>query len=172
MEVAYTLTLEDYVNFTVHMYKKANMPRMPFQIALALVFLVIGASALVLGLGAGDFFTIWVSVLLLVASTFPVTFPLYYARKVRAYMKKLGTEGIVGPIRLVLTDESLVEITTVGRNEANWRDVLGIEDIDGYTFIRLTGLSAAILPRAGFSSDEDYLRVREFARTRIGSGKR
>jgi hypothetical protein len=169
VEVAYTLTLEDYIAFNLHLFKKTKMPRMPFQIALAIVLFLIGAGGLAASLMRGkDLVMTAVSVLILCSSTFPVTYPIWIAHQIRVYVKKLGTHGVTGPMRLILSDESLVEITETGRTEAKWRDMLGVEEIDSYTFIRITGLSACILPRAGFASEEEYTRVRDFATARAG----
>jgi hypothetical protein len=74
---------------------------------------------------------------------------------------------VTGPIRLILSEESLVEITELTRTEARWRDMDGIEEVGDYTFIMVTGMTAAILPRRGFEREDDYLSVRDFARARF-----
>ena len=169
MEVAYTRTLEDYVAYNLYIYQKARMPRMGFQVALATVFLFIGSFGLAINLvRAQDSSLIVTSVLLLGFATFPITYPKFLAHFFRAYAKKLGTQGLTGPVRLILTDESLTAITETCRTEARWCGMLGTEVIDGYTFIRLTGVSALILPRAGFASDDDYFRTKDFAMARAG----
>jgi hypothetical protein len=77
----------------------------------------------------------------------------------KSYVKSADTKGIVGEIRLILSEDALTEITSITRTEAKWVDVHRIDEGIAHTFIYVTPLAAAILPRRGFPSDEAYDRT-------------
>ncbi len=75
--------------------------------------------------------------------------------------------GMIGPITLILSEDRLVEITETTRSEMRWEDMKGLDVSVDYTFIFVTGLSAAIVPRLGFDSDNEYEAVRDYAIARL-----
>jgi hypothetical protein len=81
--------------------------------------------------------------------------------------KGLGTRGTLGRITLILTAESLVEITETTRTEVRWKDIAGVDEVGEYTFIFITGLSAVTLPRHGCDTDDDYRAARDFALAQV-----
>lgn len=171
MEVSYTTTLDDYVAFNRRMYRKSKVSRQLYLLnwlALPLLCLA-GVPPLAATDGMGIVAVCLIVFGLLYAALFPAIHLLWFDACVRSYAKNLGVRGVVGPIRLILSDESMVEDTGVGRTEVKWRDMAGIDEIGDYTFILITGLSAAIVPRHGFDNEDDYLKVRDFARARIKS---
>ncbi len=103
---------------------------------------------------------------MLYIALFPAGYRRWLTNSFRTYATKREMRGVIGPIRLILSDELFVEITETTRSEAKWRDMAGIEEVDGYTFILVTGMTAVIIPRKAFMPEEDYYRVRDFARAR------
>jgi hypothetical protein len=101
---------------------------------------------------------------------YPGCYRTWLAKRLRACASELGTRGVIGPIRLILGADSFVEITESTRSEARWRDMEGIEETDNYTFILVTGMTAAIIPRQAFKRVEDYYEVRDLARARLADG--
>jgi hypothetical protein len=172
VEVSYTTTVDDYVAFALHLWRKSKVGRGSYLVNWLLlpVLGLLGPAAVVASNGLSVGAAVCAGGALLYAAIFPACYRLLYANYIRAYAKKLGTRGVIGPIRLILSEESLVEITEKTRSETRWRDIEGIEEADGYTFILVTGMTAAILPRQGFEREDDYRRVRDFARARIRDG--
>ncbi len=171
VEIAYTTTLDDYVAFSMHMLRKSKAARGRFMASWLILPLVALFAAAILAITDGLLSETPIT-LAVVGVLYIVIFPSYHrrwiAKYVRNYAKQLGARGVVGPIRLILSDESLTEITELTRTEAKWENMNGIEEVGDYTFILITGMSAAIVPRHGFERDGDYLMVRDFALARIG----
>ena len=171
MQVTYTTTLEDYVAFNRHVARKSTVLR----VVILLGWFVIPAVAVAAAVALVWIENLWPVALvvaafgLLYAIIYPLTYWLWFDVLIRAYAKGAGTRGVIGRITLVFTEETMVEITETTRSEVRWRDIKGVEVAGDYTFIFVTGLSAAILPRKGFDCDEDYDAVCEFALNRTGA---
>jgi hypothetical protein len=168
MEVTYTTTMKDYLAFNRHIVRRSAVlwRLVVFEWIALTVVLGYGATALAIN---GD---VWLALIsaalcLLSAAFFPSLLWTFLNWLNWANARRTGTRGVIGRITLVLNQETLLEITETTRTEARWKDIKGAE-IDGdYTFIYVTGLSAAILPRHGFSSDKEYQAVQEFALARM-----
>jgi hypothetical protein len=179
MKVYYAVTLDDYLEYCLYVYKRsliyrrlkifciAIVPAISLAIAFTLVTfnpldlefvmrLFIGGLILVLGCFCGVFS----------ALTYDPIQILFQRWWLQSYALKNGLRGIVGQISLILSDHSLVEITEIGRSEVLWKSVTGFEDTGDHLYVQI-GLLAAILPRRGFANDHDYLAVRGFLRARI-----
>ena len=170
MDVSYTTTMDDYLAFSLHMWQKSKVGRGGYLVGwlLSPMLGLLGAAAVVAWNGPSVVAAGCVAGAVLAAVMYPRYYRRWQTKYIRAYAKKLGTQGVIGPIRLILSDESLVEITEKTKSEARWRDMVGVEEVDDYTFILLTGMSAAIVPRHAFEREDDYHRVRDFARERVG----
>jgi hypothetical protein len=171
LDVSYTTTVDDYVAFSLHMWRKSKVGRGAYLVGWLLppMLGLLGAAIAVAWNGPTVVVAACVGGAVLAAVMYPRSYRRWSTRYVRAFAKKLGTQGVIGPTRLILSDESLVEITEKTRSEARWRDMEGIEEVGDYTFILVTGMSAAIIPRHAFEREDDYHRVRDFARARVGS---
>ena len=101
-----------------------------------------------------------------------VTYPfIYYSLMrwlTRSYAAQRGVRGMIGRIRLILTDETLTEITESTRTEARWKDMVRVEQTGDTTYIYVTGMSVALVPKRGFADEADYYLVRDFARSHVG----
>ena len=168
MEVSYTTTIDDYVAYSMHALKRS--PSMKWRLALGWVLIPLGCwvgaallasgdPALAAGLAAGG---------AACAVIAPPVQRASIASAVRAYAHDLGTRGVIGRITLVLEDDTLTERTESVQSVARWRDMQGVEVVGDCTYIHVTGLLAAIVPRRGFERPEDYEAVRDFAVAKLG----
>jgi hypothetical protein len=170
VEVTFETTVNDHVAFNLHMLGKAKPARLSYFLGWALLpslLLVIAALAAVALRG-------WVAaaVCVVLAVGFAGSYPGAYRRRVRSsirsFLRGVGTPGDFGPTTLTLSDESLVVTVGPKRTEVRWADIVGVDETPDHTFIRLTGLTAVIVPRLEFEADKDYFRVRDFAVTKAG----
>lgn len=167
MEVRYTLTLDDYIAFCMHRLRKDLWESRVFMVfwigppvffaavAVVLVFLdewyYYSGAALSLIFGVGC------------AVMFPAEYRTRLERSIRKDEVRKGTRGVLGPITLILSEESLVEITETIRSECKWKDIKGVEEVGDWIIIQVSGHLSAIIPRLAFAHDEDYYAVRDFA---------
>jgi hypothetical protein len=169
VEVSYTTTLDDYVAFNLHTLKHSSSMKWRFRLGWALVPLgcliavILLASkkpGLALALAAGG---------VVYAIVYPLLYPGWAARTVGAYARDLGARGVIGRMTLILTDDSLTERTDTVESVARWQDMKGVDVLADCTYIYITGLSAAIIPRHGFERVEEYEAVRDFAVAKLGT---
>jgi hypothetical protein len=163
VKVSYTTTLDDYVKFSMHTLMRS--PSMKWRLALGWILLPVGSwmwaaliaktyptEALMLASGGALFFVVY-----------PFFQRAWIRSSVRAYAKDLGARGVIGHITLLLEDDTLTESTDSVRSTARWKDMKGIKEVGDCTYIYVTGLLTAIIPRHGFDRVEDYEAVKEFA---------
>jgi hypothetical protein len=169
MEVTFKTTVEDYIAFNLHMYRRSKVTRTNYLTGWLFfpVLCLVGTVTLVVVIGFGVWAALCAAAGILFALVYPFLQRWSDGATLREYLKEQDVRGLVGRIVLVLTEESLVEVTELTRSEAKWQDMKGIEEVGAYTFIYVTGMQAAILPRHGFDRDDNYFRARDFARERI-----
>jgi hypothetical protein len=182
MEVEYRLTPDDYTAYSLYAYRRSKVNQQGLLMGWVFIPLLCFACATIfagvaflaavtespgareLGIAAlGCLFPGAVYALV-----HPILYHLTQRANTKAFYKELWSLSSSWRIRLILTETSLVEITERTRSEANWRDMAGIEEVGDHTFIFVTELQTAILPRHGFLCEEDYFRARDFALARVG----
>jgi hypothetical protein len=174
MQISYTTTLDDYVEFQRFAFWKYPVTWGTYLLAwplLPLVFLV-GAAGLFLE-DSNDPLRVAVALVFAgvgfaLAIAYPWLFRGLLGLLTRLLARSRGTRGMVGRITLILSEESLTEITEITRTEARWESMHSVEVAGDYTFIFVTAHLAAIIPRYGFDDDEDYDAVRAFALAHVG----
>jgi hypothetical protein len=169
MRVHYTTTMADYVAFNRYFLNRNT------KLRTLLVMSTVGAALLVAALlvftspvhdRSITLVRVGVSVVIALASC-PLWAPRILDYVVRLVAQQNGTRGVVGPITLELRDECLVEITETTRSEVRWENIQRMDEWGDYTFIWITGLSAAMVPRHGFEHAADYELLKSFARAKL-----
>ncbi len=169
MQVTYTTTREDILTCNRHFLWKSPRARKTFLIfwlGPAFILVTIGVILVVenrrpLGWALG-------ALGLLHLAFYPLFHQTYLGSLVRASLKDLDMRGVVGQCTLILTAESLVDISETTRTEVRWTDCPGVEIVGEYTFIYVTSMLVVILPRHGFASDTEYETVRDYAVNCVG----
>ncbi|QJW92715.1 YcxB family protein [Frigoriglobus tundricola] len=173
MQVRYRVALSDFIALNLYLNKKSGVGRSRYLIAwlgLPLLCSAGAVRALQLDREGPAFFMVGVAVLWLIVT--PYGYRDALARNVRTFVKKLGGRGIIGERALVFTEELLVAISETFRTEVRWENVQGVEVVGEHTYIFIAGISAVILPRCGFDSDEEYEAARDFALRKAGDRQR
>jgi hypothetical protein len=164
MEVRYTVSLNDFVALSLYLNRKSGAGRTGYLVAwLGLpIFCAAGAVWLLqsdcepLAVGLAGLAAFWLII-------FPYRFRDAPARNVRTHVKNLGGRGIIGERAVILSEEKLVAISETFRTEVRWENMTGVEVVGECTYVFISGISALILPRHGFATDEEYEAVRDFA---------
>ncbi len=168
MEVSYTTTVDDYVAYNMHAIKRS--PSLKRRLVLGWLFVPlwcwIGAALLFDGNPTPA------AVLAAAGVVYAVIHPFVQRASItsafRAYAQDLGVQGVIGRIHLTLENDTFTERTELVQSVARWRDMRGVEVVGDCTYIYVTGLLAAIVPRRGFENPEDYDAVRDFAVAKLG----
>lgn len=168
LEVAYTTALKDVVACTLRIQQSSPTFKRQYVVGWVVVP-VAGLVAAVLVF----FFVHWLFVapILVLATYYAIFYPLMHRRgaerSVRRYLQELGTRGLVGHVTLLLTDETLTYRTETVESVARWADMKGVKVVEDCTYILLSGLQVAVIPRHGFEREEDYAAVRDFVADRL-----
>ncbi|WP_435019318.1 YcxB family protein [Tundrisphaera sp. TA3] len=175
LQADYTTTVDDYIAYGLHCIDRSAVARRHYLIGWLLlpIACLVGSLAAAAN-GPGEWAVILAVSGVAYAAIYPAVHRANIRKTLRSYAEGQGTRGTIGPIRLILDDEGLTEITETTRTVARWETMSHVEEVGDHTFIMVTGLSAAIVPRRGFADEESYNRVRDFAMARIGkdSGRR
>jgi hypothetical protein len=164
VKVRYTVTLDDFVAYHLHMTKKSGAARTGY-LMVWLGFPLICALVAVWALQP-DFVPV-AFVLVVVAVFWLFAFPGLHrsaiARNVRSFVKNLGARGVICERTLILSEDRLVSISETFRIEVLWGNMTGVDVVGECTYLFISGIFAVILPRHGFDSDSEYEAVRDFA---------
>lgn len=164
MKVRYTVTLNDFVAWNLHVTKKSGVGRTAHLVTwLALPMFFAWLAIQLLQDENKPAALVLVVLALFWLAVFPSIHQALLARNVRTFVKKLGGRGIIGERTLILSEELLVVISETFRTEVRWENLTGVEVVGDYTYIFLSGISALIVPRHGFESEAEYEGTRDFA---------
>jgi YcxB-like protein len=163
VEVTYTTTIDDYVAWNMHSLKRSKSMTLRFVLNWVMPPLLCGIVAVVLGEGYPLLAVLLAISGVLYAVSYPFVYHAMVSSAVRAYAQDLGTQGVIGRLTLILEEDTLTERTKSVQSVARWRDMKGMEVVGDCTYIYVTGLLAAIIPRHGFERPEEYEAVRDFA---------
>jgi hypothetical protein len=169
MEVTYTTTLDDYIAWNMHMFKRSSSMRRRYLLGWATIPIGCATMAIVLAelalLPAIAFGLIGV----LHAVLYPFLYRYQVESAIEAYANEHSSRGVIGRTTLILTEDTLTEQTASVRSVVRWQDMKGVEEVGDCTYIYITGLLAAIVPRRGFERAEDYEALRDFAIAKLGT---
>lgn len=165
----YTTNLDDYVAFNLHVMSKSKGTRLSFLVGsvLAPVGLLAGAASVAAALHNWPGEIACMAGAVSCAVIVPFGYRSLMRSKIRALARRHSIRGMLGRTTLTLGEEALTIAVGTTRTEARWEGIAGVEESGDHTFIMLTGLSAVIVPRLEFESDEEYHRVRDFAAARV-----
>jgi hypothetical protein len=168
VEVRYTTTMDDLIDAMVHVRRTMPFLRRMNQLIVGMIIVGGGLWTLIL-FAESPTAALFVGLLTIVfVAAYPQFHRVTERRHVGKQINAMGAHGLIGRITLVLTDESLTEQTETVRSEVRWQDMNRVEVVGDITYIFLTGMSMAIIPRHGFERDEDYMAVRDFAIAKLG----
>jgi hypothetical protein len=171
MEVSYTVTMEEYVNFNRFMARKFGTGLSSHLASWVFVALFSAAVAVAL-YGLGKDYEDWAFATAVAGFVCTMAYPIVSRksmnRQIRDLVRKTTTEREFGTRTAIFSDKSLIVVSEMGRVELKWEAMDRVEEVRDTTYLFITKASAIILPRRGFDRDEDYVRARDFAFRKFG----
>jgi hypothetical protein len=162
MEIEYDRTPDDLIAF--NLYHLHNTPNLKRQIRTSMgLYVILIASILLIIFAAGN------KVLLCIFFTFSIiggiglflSLPRYYDQQTVKLTKRLlaegRNEGLIGHTKVILTPEAIVGQTSRGEEKLFWHSVNQVVETATCIYIYVSSMSAYIIPRRAFSSDEQRL---------------
>ncbi len=172
MTIDFMTTADDFIAFNLFHFK--NSPTLKRQLLitrLAYAFFL----AVILSLP----YTAYVKELPFFACLFPIlgvvvgiliflAYPRMHEKNLRKQLSKVlkegGNEGMIGKQKIVITPEAVINETPAGEQKAFWSSVDKIVETRDYIFLYVSSVSAAIIPRSAFPSDEQRNAFLELAK--------
>lgn len=159
MELKYTLTEQDYINFNLFHIQNSKMATKALKIqrytipvlylVLAYIFATIGDSSYILSFIIFSIFGIlWF-----------VLYPKFYyrtvIRNVKKMMKEGRNEGLLGEHHMLLTSEGIVDNNTTGETKVAWSGIQEVKEDKNYLYLYNSSVSAYILPKREITNLEE-----------------
>lgn len=160
VEIDYTLTEEDYLNFNMYHVKnsKTATKSLNIQRFLGPLFFIVFAYVFSLIV---DIAFLGIFIPFLVISIFWVIFyPKYFYSLVKRQTKKMiqegENEGLLGKHHLLMTDEGITEITSSSETRVRWESLKDLTEDDHSFYLYNSGLSAIILPKSALTNIKEF----------------
>lgn len=164
LEVTYTSKLSDLVECSMQYLKRSPVARRQFAVAMTIIPVAwIALAGLVFACVHWVVACSVVAIGVLHTTLYPVIHRRDAERRIRQHLKSMGTRGVTGPITLTLTADRLTYRTETTTTTVRWRDMEGVRDLGDSTYIVVSGMQAAIIPRRGFERGDEYDAVRDLA---------
>jgi len=172
MTIEFNVTVDDFIAFNLFHFK--NSPAFQRQLLItrsAFAFIL----AAILSLPC----PVLVGQLSYVAFLFPIVgivvgiiaflaYPRMHEQNLRKQLPKMlnegGNEGVIGKQKIVITPEAVINETPAGEQKAFWSSVDKIVETSDYIFLYVSSMSAAIIPRSAFPSEEQRNAFLELAK--------
>ncbi|MDL4842269.1 YcxB family protein [Aquibacillus rhizosphaerae] len=151
MEINYTLTKDDYINFNLYHAKHSK------SIQKTLFYLRVTAPILYLGLAAVFSFITEIPILvtlvpfIVISILWVVFYPrLFYGTiKRNAYkmIKESENDSLLGKHQMKVDEAGIIDKTTNGQTSVNWSGVVNFAEEKDYYFIYIGSINAYIIPK-------------------------
>jgi len=172
MEVTFTTTVDDVIDYSVHAFW-TNCKARTYYLA---VWLLIGAGCfLAVGLmvkrGSQPVVPVLVA---LIGVIHLIATPLIFWRRFRRSAREAAQAlpaGLLGPTTLVVSEASLTHITAASRVEVSWRDVESVDDLGEMVTVSLGGALPFLIPARGFTDPARYRALRQLLLERVKTSR-
>jgi len=82
-----------------------------------------------------------------------------------------GGQGVLGEHTITLTDEALIEETSVNRGVHNWTGIKRMRFSKSYIIINITDAMAHVIPKRAFENTDEEKRFGAFIKEKISMHK-
>lgn len=160
MEIKYTLTEEDYINFNLFHLKnsKTAMNALKIQrLLIPILYLIVGF--ILAKVSEGPLF-LWLSIFLLLGIAWYFFYPKYFyhsvMRRVRKMLKEGKNEGLLGEHLMTVSEEGIHDISSSGETSVKWPSIENFTEDEHNLYFYNTSLSAYIIPKRELQNVEGF----------------
>jgi hypothetical protein len=144
MEISFNIEKEDYWQFNKHVVM--NNMKYKRQFLISLIILPIMMSIIFMLLKFPTWYS-WTAGILLGLSLHWYSYKRFKSRVLSLVDDK---PGLLGEHTIILSDEEMIESTSVNKSVNSWDGIRGIEQNEGYIFIFVNQTMAHIIPKRAF----------------------
>ncbi|MDF2988016.1 MAG: hypothetical protein K0R50_3526 [Eubacterium sp.] len=173
MEIEFDLNKQDYIDFNIFHAMNSDTVKKSLVIQrylapiifLIVPFLIAGLADLPL--------IYWMCVFIVIGAVWIIFYPKYFKAMILKRVAKILDEGknedLWGKHRVIVNEEGLLEQSKNGENKINWNGVERIVSLNQHFFIYISSVSACIIPKRAFKTNEDTVMFYEFITKHINS---
>lgn len=169
MRLDYELNKQDYLNFNIYHSENSETIKhnLKKQIIIPPIAYIVIGLALSLVTEAGFIFLI----AFVICSVFWVVFyPAYFKRVVKRNINKMLSEGkntsLEYKISLSLDDAGIKSVSEKGESSIKWEGIERLSESNEYYFLYITSVSAAIVPKRVFVTDDERKEFIELVKSK------
>lgn len=160
MKINYTLTEEDYLNFSLYHAKNSTATRNSLRkqrLIFPLLFLIV--SYFFAWLFKQPFLGVPLVIFSIVSILWLIFYPKYFynfvIRHARNMLNEAGDNGLLGEHQMTFSEKSIVDSTSKGKTKMEWTNIKKLEENDDYFYIYSSPVIAYILPKKAVSGIDE-----------------
>ena len=151
MEIRYSLTEEDYLNFNMFHIKNSKTAKRALNMQRFLTpILFIVASFVLSKVGNISFLGLFIAffmVSILWIIFYPRYFYSYVIRNTKKMIKEGKNDGLLGEHCMIFSEEGIVDSTTTSETKVTWSGIKNIKEDTHNIYLYNSSVSAYILPK-------------------------
>ena len=151
MEIRYSLTEEDYLNFNMFHVKNSKTVKRALNMQRFLTpILFIVASFILSKVGNISFLGLFITFLvvgILWIIFYPRYFYSYVIRNTKKMIKEGKNDGLLGEHHMILSEEGIVDSTSNGETKVTWVGIQTLSEDKFNIYLYNSSVSAYILPK-------------------------
>lgn len=151
MEIRYSLTEEDYLNFNMFHVKNSKTAKRALNMQrflMPIIFIVL--SYVLSKVGNMSFFGLLIAFLIvsiLWITFYPKYFYSYVFRNTKKMIKEGKNDGLLGEHHMVLSEEGIIDLTSNGETKVIWSGIQTLSEDKYNIYLYNSSVSAYILPK-------------------------
>lgn len=158
MEINYTLSQDDYINFNIYHGKNSKSIKRNLNLQRFATPLLFFVFAFIANLKSDIPLWYWLVIFSVIYVIWTIFYPKYYFYTVKKGVSKMINEGknedLIGNKTLKLRDDHILSISDNSESKVKWNTVERYVETDRYIFIYISAVSAYIIPKEDFDSEE------------------
>lgn len=172
MEIEFQLLEKDYIKFNIdHSKKSASLKKNIFsqRILGPIIFLLF---PFIISIYSKIPILYWFTIFGILSVLWFVLYPKYFnwemERRVKKVLREGNNENIYIKRKIVLSDEGILEKSSIGESYLNWDKVGKIEETNEYIYVYISSVSAHIIPKRVFKDkNEEEMFIRELSKHNV-----
>lgn len=168
MEIVYTLTEENYLNFNLYhtSHSKTIKKSLMIQRLMGPVLFIIFSFVfpIVANLPFLGLFITFLVLSILWYTYYPKYFYNLIMRQVKKAINEGNNDGLLGKHRMTLTEDRLIDVTDTGKTEVLWSGMKELKEDDDNLYLYNSAMSAYILPKKDI---HEFDKIKLFLQNKI-----
>ena len=151
MEIRYSLTEEDYLNFNMFHIKNSKTTKRALNMQrflMPIIFIVL--SYVLSKVGNMSFFGLFIA-LLIVSILWIIFYPRYFYsyvfRNTKKMIKEGKNDGLLGEHLMILSEEGIIDSNSNGETKVTWSGIKTFKEDEHNIYLYNSSVSAYILPK-------------------------